>query len=158
MNNLIIFSAKYLYIVEVALLVLCWMVLPKNRRRALLILSVIYLPLVYVVAKVGGILYVDPRPFVVGHFAPLIPHAMDNGFPSDHMLLGSAIASIIFVYNRKWGTVAWVVAFVVGASRVFAGIHHWIDIVGSVVIAVVMMWIVNHYLIPRQIKKRISGK
>jgi undecaprenyl-diphosphatase len=117
-------------------------------------LSVISLPLAYIFSKITSIIYFDPRPFVVGHFTPLITHAPDNGFPSDHMLLASAIASIIFAYNKKLGVVAWVIAFVVGASRVLAGVHHWIDILGSAVIAVGTMWLVKRYIMPRLEKTR----
>ena len=38
----------------------------------------------YGVPLVGGAAWVDPRPFVVDGRAPLVPHADDNGFPSDH--------------------------------------------------------------------------
>lgn len=152
MNNLVIFNAQYLYLFEIVLAVICFFLLPKNKKKSLLILSAIYLPLVYIITQVVAFIYFDPRPFVVNHFVPLIAHAPDNGFPSDHMLLASAIASILFIYNKKWGVIAWVIAFIIGVSRVLAGVHHWIDIVGSVVIAVGVMWLVKTYLTPRLIK------
>ena len=37
------------------------------------------------VVKLAGALYAHPRPFVVFHAAPLVAHAADNAFPSDHL-------------------------------------------------------------------------
>ena len=105
----------------------------------MLLLAVIILPLTYVVAKIGSHLYFDPRPFVVMHVHPLIPHIADNGFPSDHELISAAFASILFVFNKKWGIVAFVLAILIGYSRVYTLVHHPLDIVGSFVISIVVM-------------------
>ena len=158
MNNLIIFNAQYLYLLAIALLAIYFFLLPKDKKKSIVILSAVYFPLTYLLAKIASFLYFDPRPFVVGHFTPLISHAPDNGFPSDHMLLVSAIASILFVYNKKLGAVAWIVAFIIGASRVLAGIHHWTDILGSAVIAVGVMWLVKDYIMKTNIINKFFKK
>ncbi len=88
------------------------------------------------ICSAGGSLYYDPRPFVVGHFTPLIPHVPDNGFPSDHALLISAIAMIGMVWNRKLGSALWVLAVLVAAARVYVGVHHTIDVAGSCIISI----------------------
>ena len=148
MNILVIFGAKYLYLIEIVLAIIYFFLQSKSKQKLIVVFSAIFFPLTYIIAKVVSFLYFDPRPFVIGHFTPLIAHAPDNGFPSDHMLLAGAIASILYVYNKKLGIVAWVVAFIIGASRVFVGVHHWIDIVGSVVIVVCVMWLVKTYVLP----------
>jgi undecaprenyl-diphosphatase len=79
---------------------------------------------------------------VVGNFTPLIPHAPNNGFPSDHTLLVSAIAAICSFYSRRVGVILWVIALYVGISRVYVGVHHPVDIVGSAVIAVTVSLLV----------------
>ncbi len=48
-----------------------------------------------------------------------------------------AIASLVFIYNRKLGSLLAVISFIVGFSRVLAGIHHPIDIIGAMGIAIV---------------------
>jgi undecaprenyl-diphosphatase len=88
----------------------------------------------YIISRIAGALYFDPRPFVVGHFIPLIAHAADNGFPSDHVLLTGALAMIVWFYNKKLSIVLWVLALLIGWARVYVGIHHTADIVGSIVI------------------------
>src|SRR6185437_16083076 len=82
----------------------------------------------------GGHIISDPRPFVVGHFTPLLPHANDNGFPSDHTLLASFLGYAALRYSRWIGIAALVAAATIGLARVAAGIHHLEDIIGSFVI------------------------
>lgn len=92
--------------------------------------------LAYLLALFVCHFYFDPRPFVVNNFTPLIPHAPDNGFPSDHALLVASIAIIGTYINRKLGIVLWILAVLVGIGRVYVGVHHAIDVVGSFLIAI----------------------
>ena len=142
MDTLIIFGAKYLYLVGLAIFVIYFFRLPKEQRGRAFIFSLIDLPIVYVTSLIAGYLYNNPRPFVSEHITPLISHVADNGFPSDHTLSVAALASILYCYNRALGFVVFAVAILIGVSRVFAGIHHWVDIVGSFGIAVAVTAIV----------------
>ena len=103
-------------------------------------LSLISFPLTYILAKIAGYIIHDSRPFVVEHIKPLIAHAADNGFPSDHTLLTSVIASVIFAYNKKLGMVLFAISIAIGSARVLAGIHHPLDIVGAMVISIVAVY------------------
>ncbi len=145
MNIVIILTAKYLFIASVAIFLLYFAYLWKMQKAlffSLFKLSMISLPLVLLVAKICSHLIFDPRPFVVEHVKPLIPHIADNGFPSDHMLLTMALASVIYLYNRKLGIILAVMAILVGSARVLAKVHHVEDIIGSAVIAVGVIGIV----------------
>jgi undecaprenyl-diphosphatase len=158
MNDLIVFNAQYLYLIELVVAAIYFLLQPKGRKRSMIVLSIVFLPSAYVLDKIATLLYFNPRPFVVGHFTPIVPHIADNGFPSDHMLLGSVVATMLCMYNKKIGVAAWAVAFAVGASRVAAGVHHWVDILGSVVIAVVAMWIADTYMMPRLIERPLFNR
>ena len=81
-NALIIIGAKYLIFAPFAVVIYALWHLRMQKVKRIAILASIALPVSYVVAKVCGYLYFDPRPFVVGNFTPLIPHIVDNGFPS----------------------------------------------------------------------------
>ncbi len=122
----------------------------RPRQKRMLIFAALVLPLVYIVSLIGGALYDDPRPFVAGHFTPLIPHKPSNGFPSDHVLWSAATAAIIFPNNKYLSLILWLLAVLVGASRVYVGVHHPIDILGSIAMAVVVTSIV--YLIITRMK------
>ena len=134
MNLIIIFIAKYLVFVAAAIAVFYFLKQPRQKQKEMLIFAVILLPLSYVAAKIISRFYFDPRPFVQGNFTPLLPHAADNGFPSDHTLLGAAIAFAVFRFNRKLGLLLLYLTVLVGAARVLAGVHHATDIAGSLII------------------------
>jgi undecaprenyl-diphosphatase len=142
MNAIVIFGAKYLIYFLIASAVYCFFTIEKSRRRELFIFATTTLVLAYILAKISSFLYYDPRPFVIGNFVPLIQHVADNGFPSDHMLLASTVALIVFRFKRKWGIFLFALAFIVGISRVFAGVHHLVDIFGSIVVSVASYYIV----------------
>lgn len=137
LNTLIIFAAKYLYLFIIFTAVLFFLK-EKARRKGILIFSAITLPVVYVVAQIAGKIYYNPRPFVVEHFTPLINHMANNGFPSDHSLISFAFASIVFLFNKKLGLVLFGFSFLVGISRVYVGVHHPIDILGSFLISILV--------------------
>jgi undecaprenyl-diphosphatase len=144
MNMLIVFCASYLiWFIVVAALV--YLLFSKEWKR-LGVFAALSLALAYAVGKVAGHLWYDPRPFVTDGTTPLIPHAANNGFPSDHMLMGATIASIIFIYNRTLGIILWVLALLVGLSRVAAGVHHYADLAGAILIAVVVVVAVEYAL------------
>lgn len=149
MNAVIVFNAQYLLFFEVAAAIVYFFMQSRDRRRAMAVISVVFLPLAYVIAKIASFLYFNPRPFVSEHITPLIAHTADNGFPSDHMLLGGAVAAILFMYNKKLGAAAFVAALIVGASRVYAGIHHGTDILGSIGIVLITAVLVQKYITAR---------
>lgn len=138
MDSLIIFSAKYLvYLVAAAAIVVLFLQ-KREIQKKIALFAVITLPIAYIVAKIAGKLYYDPRPFVSQHIKSLIPHAPTNGFPSDHALLSFAIAWVIFAFNKKLGVVFALFALLIGVSRVYVHVHSPIDIIGSFVISAIV--------------------
>ena len=149
-----IFGAKYLFLLAGIIAIMWFLKLPSVEKKEVIILGVIVMPIIYGISKIGAWFYFDPRPFVVSHFIPLVSHAPDNGFPSDHVLLISAIASIIFPFSKKVSASAWFIAVLVGVSRVYVGIHSPVDIIGSMVIVAV----VTACILPYLWKKKIIQK
>lgn len=137
MDPLVIFIAQYFYLFVLAFAALFFFLQPRHIQKSMVICGVIVAPLAFVISRIASRLYYDPRPFVVGHFVPLFAHAADNGFPSDHVLLTGAIAMIIFFYNKKWSVPFWALAVLIGWARVASGVHHTVDIAGSIVIVLV---------------------
>jgi undecaprenyl-diphosphatase len=131
MDALFVFGARYLFLAAPLGALVFFLRQPRSKQKEIVIFSLISLPLIYVLALLASHLYFDARPFIVGHFTPLIPSSTDNGFPSDHMLLVSAVASIVVCFNRRVGIILWSIAVCVGLSRVYVGVHHLVDILGS---------------------------
>jgi undecaprenyl-diphosphatase len=145
MNFIFIIGAKYVFIFSVLIAGLYWLKQPKSLKKEIVIYGVISIVSIYLIALLSAHFYYDPRPFVVGNFTPLIPHVPDNGFPSDHTLITSAIAAIMYIYNKKIGLLLWSVALFVGISRVYVGVHHLVDIIASMIISIIVSYIL--YLI-----------
>ena len=150
LDALSIIAANYFWYVIIGIAVVYFLIQPRPEQKRMVILAALVLPLVYLISLLGGAFYYDPRPFVVEHFTPLIPHKPSNGFPSDHVLWSAATAAIIFPSNKYLSLLLWVLTILVGAARVRAGVHHPIDIAGSILMAIVAASIV--YLIIRRMK------
>lgn len=146
MTPFMIFSAKYLVYLLVVAAVIFTFFQKREVLKRMIVFAVISLPITYIVAKIAGKLYFDPRPFVTQHVAPLIPHAPTNGFPSDHALISFAVAWIIFLHNKKAGIVFLLVALLIGVSRVYVRVHSPIDIIGSLVISFVVAFLTEYAL------------
>jgi undecaprenyl-diphosphatase len=150
MNELIIIGAKYLFIVSVLVWTGFWFMLPASRKRNFVILTLGAGVLAFIGAQVAGHFIYIERPFVVGHFEPLIAHAAGNGFPSDHTLLASLLGFAVYSYSKKTGIALLIIALMVGVSRVAAGVHHPLDVAASFAISglavVVTRILLNSYL------------
>ncbi len=137
LDQFAVFVAQYLYLFVVLAAGAYFFTRPKQAMKRMAICGIIVAPLAFVISRIAQAFYYDPRPFVVGHFTPLIAHVADNGFPSDHVLLTGAIAMIVTFSSRKWGIVFWALALLIGWARVFVGVHHVTDIAGSIAIDLV---------------------
>lgn len=152
-NPLFIFGAKYLLILSFIIAGIYFLKQSSESKRKMVIFGIVAMILIYGIAFIAGHIYNDPRPFVVEHFSPLIPHDPDNGFPSDHVLMVSAIASVVYFFNRKVGFALLGISILVALSRVYVGVHHPIDVIASVVISFVGASIAYIFLKHVQSKK-----
>ena len=135
MNALVIDIAKYLIIVPVSCALYVLWKSDKKSRRELLILLIAGGILSLILAKIGGKIYDDPRPFIKDGVIPLFTASRDNWFPSDHTLLAAFLGFAILFYSKKLGWAVLIIAALIGWARVYSGVHHFIDILGSFIIA-----------------------
>jgi len=152
MNHLIIFGAKYFLVLSIVIVAIFWLRLDSEGKKRFAIVAITGGLLALLLAKIGSRIITDPRPFVVGHFAPLIPHANDNGFPSDHALITSFLAFVVWPFSKRLSYTLLAVAFLVSLARVAAGVHHPVDILGSFVISAVAVIAAN------ELWKRWAGR
>ncbi|MBI1813281.1 phosphatase PAP2 family protein [Candidatus Peregrinibacteria bacterium] len=139
MTFLVIFAANSLYLFVILAAVIAVGKMERGRRIQLLRIGIVSLPLTLIVARLAGYLYDDPRPFVLGNFTPLIAHAAENGFPSDHTLLTSAIAFLVLAFEKKMGLWLLLLSAIVGLARIASGVHHVIDVVGAIAISAAVL-------------------
>jgi undecaprenyl-diphosphatase len=134
-DSLIRLVGSYFFLISVVLVALYWF---RANRQVKLSLTWQLLAggvLALALDEVAGHLYYDPRPFVTHHLVPIIAHAADNGFPSDHALLTFFLAFTMLIYSRRLAAVLFLNAVLVSWARVAAHIHNPRDIVGSFLIA-----------------------
>lgn len=102
--------------------------------------------------KMLGFIYYEKRPFVALKNVHLLFHYIpNNSFPSDHSAVTMALASMIFVYNKKLGWFFIVLSVLIGFSRVFSGVHFPLDIVvgfTSGILATIIVYILKDKLEP----------
>ncbi|MDB5179675.1 MAG: phosphatase family protein [Candidatus Saccharibacteria bacterium] len=136
MHEIIILVAKYFIVIPIIVAIVVFIQLKDKKDKRNFAIAVIAGGIATILAaRLASSLWYDPRPFVVGHFTPLISHAADNGFPSDHTLLSAFIGWTILQYSRKYGIIVLIAAALIGTARVLAGVHHVSDIIGSFVIS-----------------------
>ncbi len=138
---LVILCGKYLIYISVTISLIYLFLQSKDVKKKILLMTAVTFPAAFVIAKVIGNFYYSTRPFVASNFTPLISHAPDNGFPSDHALLSFTLASVIFIFNKKVGGVLFLFGIIISASRVYAGIHSPIDILGAAVVGILVSFI-----------------
>lgn len=153
MNEIIILTASYVYLISIAAFIGYFFYAKGTVRQRFLLLSIFTLPLSYLIGLLASSLYYNPRPFVILHVIPLIKHVADNGFPSDHALLMGTLAAIVMVFSRRLGLFLWILAILVGVARVFALLHHAVDILASFGIALsatAIVYVVLKYLFNKE--------
>ncbi len=153
-NSILIFGAQYLYLIVITIFSVWFSLQPRVRRKEILLLICICLPLIYIISKIASHLYYNPRPFALEHFKPLIPHKANNGFPSDHVLLVSAISAILYPFSRRLSIGLWGLTLFVGISRVFAGVHHLIDVIGAIFISISVVSLAYFIMRRRDVYKK----
>lgn len=144
MKSLIVFAARDLIFVIALLSGLVVLRATKKQRQLLLISAGLAIIVGFMLMLVAGTVYYHARPFIVYNIAPLVTHANDNGFPSEHAFISMLMAFWIAQISWLWGLGLFGLALAVGIGRVAAYVHWPIDIVGGTVIAA-MAVIIAHF-------------
>ncbi len=137
MNLLIIISAQYLYLLVIAAIAIAWWLSPKNIKKQFLLSIILAGAIAFILSRIASRLYYDPRPFVTEHVKPLIPHAADNGFPSDHALLTGTLTAITYFFKKNIANIMLALTVIIGIARVLAKVHSPLDIAGGWIFGII---------------------
>ena len=142
-----VFLAVYL-IFAFAILIL----LMINNKK-LLITAVLSSIIAFASKHLISLFYFRPRPFIDHDVNLIVNHLTDSSFPSNHAAVSFALATSIFLYNRKLGTISFVIAGLIAVSRVFVGVHYFSDIITGALIGAVSAYL-SFYLIKHLSRKK----
>jgi undecaprenyl-diphosphatase len=141
---LIVFLASYVaYILITVFLVL--LLFSKYSRQEKLRVFIVTVTSA-VIARLGvteliRFFYQRPRPLEGLQVYQLLTSS-EWSFPSGHATFFFAMATAIYLYNKKWGVGFFIVAILMTLSRVIAGIHYPSDIIGGALIGIAVACIV----------------
>ncbi|HEV2262061.1 MAG TPA: phosphatase PAP2 family protein [Candidatus Rubrimentiphilum sp.] len=93
--------------------------------------------------KIAGVAFFHARPFVAGARSPLVSHAADNSFPSDHLAACGLAIGYLWTRNRTFAVVAGCCAVLIGAARVLAGLHWPVDVIAGALLGIAAVAIVR---------------
>ncbi len=120
----------------------------KERLKVLFFISFSSLLSLFVVTGFIASMVGRARPFqALGTIHPLFFEATSS-FPSGHATFFFAFAASLYCHNKAWGIAAYVLAVVVGAARVIAGVHYPLDVVCGALVGVVTSLLAYRFLAP----------
>ncbi len=149
------FCAQYLIFIFLILVIVIWFYKePLSARidnKRLFMLSVLSSAVSWlIIDKILGAIYYEKRPFILLHHMNLLFHyTANNSFPSDHSAVSMALASMIFIYNKKLGWGFIFLSVLIGFSRVFSGVHYPDDIIVgflSGILSTYIIYLLRHKL------------
>jgi len=146
-----IFLASWLIWIQAVAVLVFWL-LSRARRLVPIISAALGAGLVWVINQFIGEIIFLPRPFAsLSNVHQLISKsALEKSFPSDHAALVFAIATSIFLVDRRWGSAFLIIAALVSIGRVLAGVHFPSDVLVGAALgaacAVLAHYLIHHFL------------
>jgi undecaprenyl-diphosphatase len=140
LDRVMAFVGEYGILLGLVLVVLwCWWSVRRGEDRQSAVASVagiVWAPLAAGIAVLVNIPirgFVErPRPFLDHKGLEVLADGKtDFSFVSDHATLAMALATGLFVANRKFGLIALGLALLEGLCRVYMGVHYPTDVVGG---------------------------
>jgi undecaprenyl-diphosphatase len=140
-----IFAAKYMPLVIILGLIYLW--IKRNDTRDVILYGAYAAVLGLLLNFIIGLVYYHPRPFMMHVGTLLFPYSPDSSFPSDHttFMLSAAFMLTYFKKTRTPGLILVVLGLIGGFARVFCGVHFPLDILGSVLVALVISILVYQF-------------
>ena len=130
-------AASWLVYAAAALVVALWIWGRRDARGALLA-TVLGVSVALGINQILGLLWFEPRPFMIGLGHTLALHVGENSFPSDHatFLWSLGFALLATGAARWWGAMVCMVGLLVAWARVYLGLHFPIDMAASFFVAI----------------------
>ncbi len=124
-------------------LVILWLIDGKIKKEQVLH-ALFAVAVAWGIAQLVKAIFPTVRPFELNGLTPLtLLPSSDGAFPSGHTAAAFALATTIWLHDKKMGLVFVVAALIVGAARVWGNVHYPIDIVGGAVLGVAAAFVIE---------------
>lgn len=162
-DKLAVFLAAYLqYFLVAAFLVLLYFAAYSRREKLYLFWTTAVSIFVArgLITEAIRFFYHRPRPFLTLPVNKLLSNGWfysdtEWSFPSGHSAFFFAMATAVYLYNKKWGVWFFIAAILINISRIITGVHYPSDILSGAVVGIVSGYFVVYFL---NKWKPISGK
>jgi undecaprenyl-diphosphatase len=152
LDFLSVMAAELTPYLVVASMAIYWFTTDHKGKRVLLEGAAV-VALGLLVNQLITVFYFHPRPYMLGLCKPLIPHAPETSFPSDHatLLFGAAFALLFRSGWQNKGALLLGIAVIGAWGRVYTGLHFPFDMLGSFAVALLAVFtlsIIRWALVP----------
>ena len=112
----------------------------QNQRAVLSAIASMFLGNLFV--KALNLAFYRPRPFADHTVTLLLYRPSDSSFPSNATSVGFCIATSVWLFNREMGLILYVLASLLGFTRLCGGVHYPSDILGGMLIGVFSAYLI----------------
>jgi len=113
----------------------------ENNQKAVLC-AMIGVGIASAVVKIINLHYFRPRPFTQYEVNLLFYQPSDSSFPSNPAAVGFALATGVWLRNRRAGTLLYCIAALYAFARVYTGVCYPLDVLGGAAIGAVISYII----------------
>ena len=114
----------------------------RAQRQQAVLSAIVTMFLGNLIVKALNLVYYRFRPFAFNEVRLLFYYPSDSSFPSNATCVGFSVATAIWFYNRRVGAVAFVLAILLGLSRIVGGVHYPSDVLGGAAIGSLSAYLV----------------
>lgn len=147
-DAVVVFLASYLAYTLVVLFLVLLLISQYSKREKLHIFFITTISAFvarFGITEIIRFFYHRPRPFIDMPVNQLLTNDLWS-FPSGHTAFFFALATAVYLYNKKWGAFFIIAATLISASRVIAGIHYPSDIVGGAIIGIAVAYTTFYFV------------
>ena len=118
----------------------------RERHQRGVMLAGIGVGVANAMVKISNAFYFRPRPFDSIDVELLFYPPTDSSFPANPVAITVAMATGVWMANKRIGTIMYIGAFVYGFSRVYSGVFYPLDVLGGALIGVSASYLVYFVL------------
>lgn len=112
----------------------------RERNQRTVLCTALSLGITNGLIKLLNLLYFRPRPFTEQEVNLLFYRPTDSSFPSNLTAVAFAFATSIWLSHRKGGTILFLPAILVAASRVYIGVHYPSDVIAGAALGILVSY------------------